>query len=112
MILKYLTLFVVSITLMQSCASKEKKVKQNTEISSSNEDIENSNADIARDLRILVRNMLSEGKTKDEIISYIHSRYGDFVLFNPPVRFDTSLLWVLPIIFLMLLCYTFFRKKH
>ena len=77
-----------------------------------NEDIENSNADMARDLRILVRKMLSEGKTKDEIISYIHSRYGDFVLFNPPVRFDTSLLWLLPIIFLILLSYTFFRKKH
>ena len=77
-----------------------------------NEDIENSNADMARDLRILVRKMLSEGKTKDEIISYIHSRYGDFVLFNPPVRYDTSLLWLLPIIFLMLLSYTFFRKKH
>ena len=46
-----------------------------------NEDIENSNADIARDLRILVRNMLSEGKTKDEIISYIHSRYGTLLYF-------------------------------
>ena len=77
-----------------------------------NEDIENSNADMARDLRILVRKMLSEGKKKDEIISYIHSRYGDFVLFNPPVRYDTSLLWLLPIIFLILLSYTFFRKKH
>ncbi len=77
-----------------------------------NEDIENSNADMARDLRILVRKMLSEGKTKDEIISYIHSRYGDFVLFNPPVRYDTSLLWLLPVIFLILLSYTFFRKKH
>ena len=77
-----------------------------------NEDIENSNADMARDLRILVRKMLSEGKTKDEIISYIHSRYGDFVLFNPPVRYDTSLLWLLPIIFLILLSYTFFRKRH
>ena len=77
-----------------------------------NEDIENSNADMARDLRILVRKMLSEGKTKDEIISYIHSRYGDFVLFNPPVRYDTLLLWLLPIIFLILLSYTFFRKKH
>ena len=77
-----------------------------------NEDIENSNADIARDLRILVRKMLSEGKTKDEIISYIHSRYGDFVLFNPPIRYDTSLLWLLPIIFFLLLSYTFFRKKH
>ena len=77
-----------------------------------NEDIENSNADMARDLRVLVRKMLSEGKTKDEIISYIHSRYGDFVLFNPPVRYDTLLLWLLPIIFLILLSYTFFRKKH
>tara|TARA_Y100001935_G_scaffold83909_1_gene69789 strand:- start:58 stop:429 length:372 start_codon:yes stop_codon:yes gene_type:complete len=77
-----------------------------------NEDIENSTADIARDLRILVRKMLSEGKTKNEIISYIHSRYGDFVLFNPPVRVDTSLLWILPVIFLILLCYTFFRKKN
>ena len=77
-----------------------------------NEDIENSNADMARDLRILVRKMLSEGKTKDEIISYIHSRYGDFVLFKPPIRYDTSLLWLLPIIFLILLSYIFFRKKH
>ncbi|MAJ56550.1 MAG: hypothetical protein CMI74_00515 [Candidatus Pelagibacter sp.] len=77
-----------------------------------NEDIENSNADIARDLRILVRKMLSNGKTKDEIISHIHSRYGDFVLFNPPVRYDTSLLWVLPVIFLLFLFYAFFRKKH
>ena len=77
-----------------------------------NEDIENSNADIARDLRKLVRKMLSEGKTKDEIMSYVHSRYGDFILFNPPVRFDTSLLWLLPIIFLIVLCYTFFRKKN
>ena len=76
-----------------------------------NEDIENSNADIARDLRILVRKMLSEGKTKNEIISFIHSRYGDFVLFNPPIRFDTSFLWLLPIILLILLFYTFFRRK-
>ena len=77
-----------------------------------NEDIENSNADMARDLRILVRKMLLEGKTKDEIISYIHSRYGDFVLFNPHVRYDTSFLWLLPIILLILLSYNFFRKKH
>ena len=77
-----------------------------------NEDIQNSNADIAKDLRILVRKMLSEGKNKNEIISFIHSRYGDFVLFNPPLRFDTSILWFLPIIFLILLCYIFFRKKH
>ena len=67
-----------------------------------NEDIENSNADIARDLRILVRNMLSEGKTKDEIISYIHSRYGDFVLLKPPVKGATIPLWLGPILFFII----------
>ena len=77
-----------------------------------NEDIQNSNADIAKDLRSLVRSKLMQGESKDQIINYIHSRYGDFVLFNPPIRFDTSLLWLLPIIFLTLLCYTFFRKKN
>ena len=47
-----------------------------------NEDIESSNADMAKDLRILVRKMLVEGKTKNEILSYVHSRYGDFILFS------------------------------
>ena len=50
-----------------------------------NEDIENSNADIAKDLRVLIRKKISEGKEKKEIISYIHSRYGDFVL-SPPIN--------------------------
>ena len=67
-----------------------------------NEDIENSNADIAKDLRILVRKMLSEGKTKDEIISYIHSRYGDFVLLKPPVKGATIPIWLGPILFFII----------
>ena len=55
-----------------------------------NEDIENSNADIAKDLRLLVRKKLSEGESKTEIISFVHSRYGDFVLFSPPVKIRHS----------------------
>ena len=50
----------------------------------SSEDIENSNADIAKDLRLLVRKSYQKGKV--EIISFVHSRYGDFVLFSPPLR--------------------------
>ena len=46
-----------------------------------NEDIQNSNADIAKDLRKIVRKKLSEGETKEQIITFIHSKYGDFVLF-------------------------------
>ena len=50
-----------------------------------NEDIQNSNADIAKDLRALVRKKLLEGESKTQIIDYVHSRYGDFVLFSPPI---------------------------
>ena len=77
-----------------------------------NEDIENSNADIAKDLRILVRKKLLQGESKKEIISYVHSRYGDFVLFSPPFRYDTLGLWILPFGFFLVLLYLFFRRKN
>ena len=77
-----------------------------------NEDIENSNADIAKDLRLLVRKKLTEGESKKEIISFIHSRYGDFVLFSPPVRYDTLGLWILPFLFFLFLIFLFFRRKN
>ena len=76
-----------------------------------NEDIDNSNADIAKDLRILVRTQLQNGKTNSEIIDYIHSKYGDYVLFNPPVKFYTLFLWLSPLFIFMLLSIKFFRKK-
>ena len=76
-----------------------------------NEDIESSNADMAKDLRILVSRMLVDGKTKDEILSYVHSRYGDFILFSPPLRYDTLALWIVPIVIFFLLIYFFFRTK-
>lgn len=77
-----------------------------------NEDIENSNADIAKDLRLLVRKKLLEGESKKEIIDFVHSRYGDFVLFSPPLRFDTLALWILPLVFFLFLLYLFFRRKN
>ena len=76
-----------------------------------NEDIQNSNADIAKDLRKVVRKKLTEGETKEQIIDFIHSKYGDFVLFKPPVRFDTFGLWFLPMLFFFCLSILFFRKK-
>ena len=76
-----------------------------------NEDIENSNADIAKDLRMLVRKKLTEGESKKEIISFVHSRYGDFVLFSPPFRYDTLGLWIFPLIFFIFLSYLFFKRQ-
>ena len=77
-----------------------------------NEDIENSNADMARDLRILIRTRLEKGESENEIITYIHSRYGDYVLFSPPLGLNTIWLWVIPILFTFLLTLIFFRKRN
>ena len=76
-----------------------------------NEDIQNSNADIAKDLRILVRKLLLQNKSDKEIIKFIHERYGDFVLFSPPLRLDTMGLWLLPAGFFILMIFFFFRRQ-
>ncbi len=76
-----------------------------------NEDIQNSNADIAKDLRILVRKLLLENMSDKEIIKFVHERYGDFVLFSPPLRIDTIGLWLLPAGFFILMIFFFFRRQ-
>ena len=76
-----------------------------------NEDIQNSNADIAKDLRILVRKLLVQNKSDKEIIKFVHERYGDFVLFSPPLRTDTMGLWLLPAGFFLLMIFFFFRRQ-
>lgn len=62
------------------------------------EPIESSRADMARDMRILVRERLSEGDTDDEIYAFMTERYGDYVLFRPPFKPSTWALWTLPFV--------------
>jgi len=61
-----------------------------------NQDIDSSNAGVARDLRLLVRERLTEGDTNDEVIAFIQARYGDYVLLNPPFKPETYALWIAP----------------
>jgi cytochrome c-type biogenesis protein CcmH len=61
-----------------------------------NEDIEDSNADLAHDLRVLLRQRLKAGDTDAQVIKFITDRYGDFVLLKPPVEPATWLLWFSP----------------
>ena len=61
-----------------------------------NEPIDSSDAGIARDLRILIRERLSAGDTDDEVFAYLVARYGDYVLFRPPLNARTILLWSAP----------------
>ena len=67
-----------------------------------NETIAASSADLAVDLRNQVRQMLREGKTQPEIIDYMTARYGDFVLYRPPVKGTTVLLWFGPVLALVI----------
>jgi cytochrome c-type biogenesis protein CcmH len=67
-----------------------------------NQTIADSNADLAVDLRNQVRQMLREGKNQREIIDYMTARYGDFVLYRPPVKGTTALLWYGPAALLVL----------
>ncbi len=61
-----------------------------------NQTIADSNAELAVDLRNQVREMLRKGQSEKEIIAYMTARYGDFVLYRPPVKNTTALLWFGP----------------
>jgi cytochrome c-type biogenesis protein CcmH len=62
-----------------------------------NQSIDDSDAELARDMRILVRDRILSGDSDTAVINYIVSRYGDFVLLNPPVKGVTLILWFGPI---------------
>ena len=67
-----------------------------------NESIDDSEADLAKDLRILVRERLKAGDSDDQIRAYLVQRYGDFILLKPPFEWATLLLWLGPALVLVL----------
>ena len=64
--------------------------------------IEDSDAPLARDLRLLVRERITAGDSESEVLDYVAARYGDYVLLKPPVRPSTWVLWGAPAILLAL----------
>ena len=67
-----------------------------------NQSIDESNAPLAKDLRVLIRNKIKEGKKDKEIYNFLTDRYGDFILLKPPLKSSTLALWLLPFIFLII----------
>lgn len=63
-----------------------------------NESLASSHADLAEDLRREVREQMKKGMTDQQIIDYLVARYGDFVLYDPPMRTSTALLWFGPLL--------------
>lgn len=79
-----------------------------------NQTIAESDADLAKDLRDEVKKMLQAGATDSEITEFMVNRYGDFVLYRPPVKPRTWLLWFGPLVFLViaLVALTLIVRKH
>lgn len=78
------------------------------------ESIDESNADIARDLRLLVRERITAGDTDDEVLAFVTDRYGEFVLFRPPMTLANAPLWLAgPAILLVggALSFVFIRRR-
>ncbi len=64
-----------------------------------NQSIDESDAPLAKDLRILIRKKIIDGKSDREIYEFLTDRYGDFILLKPSFKLNTLLLWLLPFIF-------------
>ncbi|MFO1167538.1 MAG: cytochrome c-type biogenesis protein [Rhodoblastus sp.] len=77
-----------------------------------NENIDDSNAPLAKDLRLLVRERLQKGDSDDQVRDYLVARYGDFVLLKPPLKPYTLILWITPILVLLgAAAFTFARLR-
>jgi cytochrome c-type biogenesis protein CcmH len=59
-----------------------------------NQSIDDSDATLARDIRLLIRDRIAKGETNAQVRDFLVSRYGDFILLNPPFKRDTLLLWL------------------
>jgi len=76
-----------------------------------NQSIDDSNAPLAKDLRILIRDMLKEGKRADQIYTFLTDRYGDFILLKPAFKLNTLALWFLPFLFLIIGVFIVFKQN-
>ena len=77
-----------------------------------NESIDDSNAPLAKDLRILIRNKITEGYDSEEIYKFLTDRYGDFILLKPPLKSQTFILWFFPLLlFLIGVYFIYWQNK-
>ncbi len=77
-----------------------------------NQSIEDSNADLAKDLRRIVREQINNDRTPEQTKAYLVARYGDWVLLKPPVNTGTFLLWASPFILILPGIWLLFRRSQ
>jgi len=76
-----------------------------------NQNLADSNAGLAKDLKDRTYQLVKEGKSNKEIKAYLVERYGDFIIYRPPFRFSTALLWLGPLLVFLLVFGILIRKR-
>ena len=76
-----------------------------------NQSIDESSAPLAKDLRMIVRDKITEGLTDKEIYKFLTDRYGYFILLNPPFKTSTMILWALPFILFFIALFVLYRHN-
>lgn len=79
-----------------------------------NQSIDDSDADLARDLRIIVRERLKVGESDSQVLAFVTARYGDYVLLKPPFKLSTYALWFGPLVIFaaaVLAVFAFYRRS-
>jgi cytochrome c-type biogenesis protein CcmH len=80
-----------------------------------NQNLADSNAELAQDMRRLTYEMVQQGNSEEEVVTFMVQRYGDFVMYRPPFRRSTALLWIGPFIILavgLLALIVFIRRRN
>jgi len=77
-----------------------------------NQSIEDSNAELAKDLRMIVRERVALGDSADNVRAYMVDRYGDWVLLRPPLKLSTIFLWVSPFLVVLVILFVYLGRAR
>ena len=97
-----LQVFAKSINDEININNRTREISQNIRcLVCQNQSIDESNSELAKDLKILIKEKLINGDSDEEIYGFLKERYGDYILLKPPLNLNTVILWFLPFIVLM-----------
>ena len=118
--MKFKLIFLIFFFKFSFLYGAEKSVDQNTIYKNlrclvcQGQSIADSNSDFAQTIKLVVKDLIKDGKTEDEIYSFMADKYGEWIVYNPSFNKTNFLLWSLPyIVFLVggFIIFTFFRKN-
>jgi cytochrome c-type biogenesis protein CcmH len=109
----FLFVFCLAISLQPAFASQEREVEIYKNIRClvcQGQSLNDSNSDFANDLKKIIKKKIDQKENDQQIYQYLVERYGDWILFDPPLKKSTLLLWLTPLLVMMVCLFFLFRK--